>query len=163
MIGEILGKLGFDWKVALANLVNFLIIFYLLRNVVFKKLGKTIKERQEKIQKGLDDAKRAEGALVMAESKKEEILKDAQRESRKITENADIEGKKIVAEAKSLADEEAQKIKEAARLASEREKTEAQKKLEKEYVAMVLDGVEKILKNGIDRSKSEKFAEGLLK
>jgi F-type H+-transporting ATPase subunit b len=163
MIGEILGKLGFDWKVALANLVNFLIIFYLLRNVVFKKLGKTIKERQEKIQKGLDDAKRAEGALVMAESKKEEILKDAQKESRKITENADIEGKKIVAEAKSLADEEAQKIKEAARLASEREKTEAQKKLEKEYVAMVLDGVEKILKNGIDRSKSEKFAEGLLK
>jgi F-type H+-transporting ATPase subunit b len=163
MIGEILGKLGFDWKVALANLVNFLIIFYLLRNVVFKKLGKTIKERQEKIQKGLDDAKRAEGALVMAESKKEEILKDAQRESRKITENADIEGKKIVAEAKSLADEEAQKIKEAARLASEREKTEAQKKLEKEYVAMVLDGVEKILKNGIDRIKSEKFAEGLLK
>lgn len=163
MIGEILGKLGFDWKVALANLVNFLIIFYLLRNVVFKKLGKTIKERQEKIQKGLDDAKRAEGALVMAESEKEKILKDAQKESRKITENADIEGKKIVAEAKSLADEEAQKIKEAARLAIEREKTEAQKKLEKEYVAMVLDGVEKTLKNGIDRSKSEKFAEGLLK
>jgi len=100
MIGDVLGNLGFDWKVALANLVNFLIIYYLLRNVVFKKLGHAIKERQEKIQKGLDDAKKAESALVMAESEKEEILKKAQKESKNITEEADKKAKVIISDSK---------------------------------------------------------------
>jgi F0F1-type ATP synthase membrane subunit b/b' len=73
---EVLAKLGFDWKVALANLVNFLIIYLLLRNVVFKKLGNAIRERREKIQAGLDDAEKAKTALIMADHEKEQILND---------------------------------------------------------------------------------------
>ncbi|MDQ5901635.1 MAG: F-type H+-transporting ATPase subunit b [Patescibacteria group bacterium] len=163
MIGEVLGKLGFDWKVALANLVNFLIIYYLLRNVVFKKLGAAIKERQERIQKGLDDAKRAESALVMAEVEKDSILKDAHKESKVILEDADKKGKKIVSDAKTLAGEEASKIKDSALKDIDKTKEQTRKELEKEYVSLVLDGIEKVAKGEIDKNKSQKLAESLLK
>jgi F-type H+-transporting ATPase subunit b len=163
MIGEVLGKLGFDWKVALANLVNFLIIYYLLRNVVFKKLGSAIKERQEKIQKGLDDAKRAESALVMAEVEKEGIIKEAHKESKNILEEADKKGKKLVSEAKTLAGEEASKIKESALKDIDKAKEKMEKDLQKEYVSLVLDGVEKVARGQVDKNASQKLAESLLK
>ncbi len=163
MIGEVLGKLGFDWKVALANLVNFLIIYYLLRNVVFKKLGHVIKERQEKIQKGLDDAKRAEGALTMAESEKEEILKKAQKESKNITEEADKKAKVIISDSKKEGNLEADKIKEGALKDIEKVRLETEKKIQKDFVNMVLDGVEKVSADQIDKNKSQQFAESLLK
>jgi len=163
MIGDVLGNLGFDWKVALANLVNFLIIYYLLRNVVFKKLGHAIKERQEKIQKGLDDAKRAESALVMAESEKEGILKDAHKESKLIAEEADKKAKKMISDSKKEGAEEAEKIKEGALKDIEKVRLATEKKLQNDFVNMVLDGVEKVSMNEVDKNKSQKFAEGLLK
>jgi F-type H+-transporting ATPase subunit b len=163
MIGEVLGKLGFDWKVALANLVNFLIIYYLLRNVVFKKLGHAIKERQEKIQKGLDDAKKAETALVMAESEKDGILREAQKQSKKITEEADKKAKIIISDSKKEGNLEAEKIKGDALKDIEKVRLETEKKLQKDFVNMVLDGVEKVSVNQMDKNKSQAFAEGLLK
>lgn len=45
---SVLSKLGFDWQVALANLVNFLIVYFLLKKVVFNKLRDAILERKRK-------------------------------------------------------------------------------------------------------------------
>ncbi len=163
MIGEVLGKLGFDWKVALANLVNFLIIYFLLRNVVFKKLGHAIKERQEKIQKGLEDARRAESALVVAESEKDSILKDAHKESRGITEEATLQAKNIIALAKKEGLQEVDKMKESALLDIKKLTNETEKKLQKDFVNMVLDGVEKVSLNQMDKQKSQAFTESLLR
>lgn len=162
MLGEVLGKLGFDWKVALANLVNFLIIYYLLRNVVFKKLGHAIKERQEKIQKGLDDAQRAETTLMMAESEKEGIVKKAHHEAVEIAEKAFLQAEEAVSEAKEEARKQAEAIQEEARQRAEKAREEAEKKLQKEYVAFVMDGVRKVARESIDEKTAERFTKTLL-
>jgi F0F1-type ATP synthase membrane subunit b/b' len=66
---EILGKIGFDWQVALANLVNFLIIVFLLKKFAFKPIAKIIQDRQNKINEGLENAKKAaEEAMKNAKS-----------------------------------------------------------------------------------------------
>jgi F-type H+-transporting ATPase subunit b len=109
---EVLAKLGFDWKVALANLVNFLIIYLLLRNVVFKKLGNAIRERREKIQAGLDDAEKAKTALIMADHEKEQILNDGHLKVKELLVDAEAKKTAIIDSAKVLAESEARKIKE---------------------------------------------------
>ncbi|MBP6925575.1 MAG: ATP synthase F0 subunit B, partial [Candidatus Pacebacteria bacterium] len=84
----ILGKIGFDWQVAFANLVNFLIIFFILKHLAFKPLQKVIEKRRAEIQTGLDNAERAKTSLLNAEQEKEVIVMAARQEANDIIATA---------------------------------------------------------------------------
>ncbi len=88
MEAGLLGKLGFDLEVAIANLVNFLIIFLLFRIFFFKKMQKIIDERREKIEQGLQHAHVAERSLQEAQVKAHEVIHDAKVHAEAILEDA---------------------------------------------------------------------------
>lgn len=85
---SILGSIGFNWHVALANFINFLIILYLLNRFFFKKLGNIIQERKETIERGLRQASEAEKALSNAEEEKHILLSMAEKEGHNIIKEA---------------------------------------------------------------------------
>ncbi|MBI1866370.1 MAG: ATP synthase F0 subunit B [Candidatus Staskawiczbacteria bacterium] len=93
-IYEILGKIGFDWQVALANLVNFLIILFVLRKFAFNPIKKLIQERQGKIDEGLEKAEEASIRLkeinVMAKNKLKQVDLDAMDIIKKTEKQAKI-------------------------------------------------------------------------
>jgi F-type H+-transporting ATPase subunit b len=159
---EVLTKLGFDWKVALANLVNFLIIYYLLRNIVFKKIGAAIKERREKIQAGLDDAEKAKIALVDADKTKEQILSDGHKEVRSLLEDAEIKKRSIVNSAKDEARIEAEKVKQESVREMERLAEKQTQEIKQKSVELIISGMEKVLKEEIDAKRSEKLIKNLV-
>lgn len=103
---NILSSVGFNWHVALANFVNFLIILFLLNTFFFKKLGKTIKERGEIIERGLNKASDGEKLLARAEEEKGVILSEAKKESHSLLEKAKTEGQILVAAMKDGAQKE---------------------------------------------------------
>jgi F-type H+-transporting ATPase subunit b len=86
---SILGSVGFNWHVALANFINFLIILFLLNKFFFGKIGKTIETRHTIIERGLSQASDAEKALASAEVEKKEIIKKARKEGREILDTAE--------------------------------------------------------------------------
>ncbi len=86
----ILGSVGFNWHVALANFVNFLIILFLLNIFFFKKLGKTIEKRHQVIERGLNQARDAEIALASAQEEKGELIRAAHKESQQIISKAEL-------------------------------------------------------------------------
>jgi F-type H+-transporting ATPase subunit b len=86
---NILGSVGFNWHVALANFFNFLIILFLLNKFFFKKIGATIDTRHGIIERGLNQAKDAEKALSSAEEQKNELLKAARKERDTIVANGE--------------------------------------------------------------------------
>ncbi len=100
---NILGSVGFNWHVALANFINFLIILFLLNKFFFGKIGKTIETRHSIIERGLSQASDAEKALANAEEEKKEIIKKARKEGREILEiaetNANDLAEKIITDA----------------------------------------------------------------
>lgn len=159
---EVLAKLGFDWKVALANLVNFLIIYYLLRNVVFKKLGAAIKERREKIQTGLEDAEKAKQALVVADEEKEKIITAGHKQVEEMLVSAEDKKKAIVNSAKDEAEEEARKVRETSRKELEALTEKQSQEIKQKAVDLVIAGMEKVLKEEIDEKKSEKLIKNLV-
>lgn len=85
---NILSSVGFNWHVALANFINFLIILFLLNRFFFGSIGKAIKERQRVISKGVDNALLAEKQLEEAEADKKEILKQAATDGKSIVDEA---------------------------------------------------------------------------
>lgn len=101
---NILGSVGFNWHVALANFVNFLIILFLLNKFFFKKLGKTITERHDIIERGLNQARDAEHALMRAEEEKNAIIQDAHKEKGAIL----LRGETLAEERVALLTKEAQ-------------------------------------------------------
>lgn len=114
---DILGSVGFNWHVALANFINFLIILFILNKFFFGKIGKTIENRNQIIERGLTNASDAEKALANAEEEKKKIVKEAK-----------IEGHSIVEEAKGNAETLALSIKENAEKEAENKMNELSKK-----------------------------------
>jgi hypothetical protein len=80
-IGLILANLGFDWRVALANLVNFLVIILILKYFAFKPIAKIINEREDKIKKGIEDAERAATEFQMAKQVCEKTIEKGEFEN----------------------------------------------------------------------------------
>lgn len=105
---NILGSVGFNWHVALANFINFLIILFVLNKFFFGKLGRTISERQNVISKGIAQASEAEKALANAEEKKREIIHSAKKESHAIISEAEIQAKELAVTIKNNAEKEAE-------------------------------------------------------
>jgi len=163
MLTDVLGKLGFDWKVALANLVNFLLIFWLLRNVVFRKLGAAIRERREKIQAGLDDAEKAKTELMMAGHEKERIITNGHQEAKNLVLTAEARGEEIVEAARVEAEAVAHTEKEKALRELETLREHQSREIREKSVDLVIAGVQSILKKKIDAKEAENMIKSLAK
>lgn len=154
---EILGKIGFDWQVALANLFNFVVIFLILKKFAFKPIFKIINERQQKIDQGLSDAEKAKNDLVQAEQIKKQKLDEAKSSANQIIGEAQKHGDKII----SLSEIEAEKAKKEILKDGQKEledqKKKMEKKLEKEVSEMIMSGVEKVLKENLSQTEKEKI------
>lgn len=126
---NILGSVGFNWHVALANFINFLIILFLLNKFFFGKIGKAIEKRHAIIERGLSQASDAEKHLLHAEEEKKNIVNAAHKDAHDIIVEAEAHA---IARAEGIfkqAEEEAQ-IR-LGRLSDKEKKIEA--KVEKEW------------------------------
>ena len=94
---DILSSVGFNWHVAIANFVNFLIILFLLNKFFFGKIGKTLGDRRKVIEEGLSHARDAEMKLANAEQEKESILQSAYKEKTTILEEAETLARDLAA------------------------------------------------------------------
>ena len=87
LMDSIISTFHIDWKIIIAQAVNFGVVFAVLYVFALKPLGKLMKERSERIAKGLDDAKKSNELLQkVAEEHKQNTIKlrqisiDAQKE-----------------------------------------------------------------------------------
>ena len=107
---EILGKIGFDWQVALANTVNFLIIFFLLKKFIFPSISKHITERQKKISEGLEKAKEAEARLKDIDALGLKTVREAEVKAQIILQSAVEKEKKMEREIQEKSDQKKQEM-----------------------------------------------------
>ena len=63
---SIISTFHIDWKIIIAQAVNFGVVFVVLYVYALKPLGKLMKERGEKIEAGLNDAKKSNELLHKA-------------------------------------------------------------------------------------------------
>lgn len=95
---SIISTFHIDWKVILAQGINFGVVFFVLYMFALKPLSKLMAERAEKIAKGLTDAKTNEAMLSDTKTKYEEALAKARGEADKIFQEGKKESEKKRAE-----------------------------------------------------------------
>lgn len=125
---SVLAKLGVDWKLLIAQAVNFLILLWVLRRFAYRPMLEFLEKRTKKIESGLRDAKHAAEKLSEIEAKEREVLDEARKESAV-----------IIAHARESAEKTADKIMIESRKESERILGETRRKIEAEQESMRTD------------------------
>ncbi len=139
--------LGIDIKLLIAQIINFLILLFILNKVLYKPILNILQKRKEAIETGIKQSAEAQEQLSQAvdEAKKiiasanqraENILKEAQKE-------ADIEANNIIVKATR----QAEKVREQAREDSINLETTALSQAKKQLGGLVLTALNRIIGN----------------
>ncbi len=102
---EFLKHLGFDPIMLGAQILNFAIIFFLLKRFLYKPVMDMVKTREDKITQGLKEAEQARLKLEEATEEEKKILTKAQSQAKELLE----ESKKQALANASVIEEEANK------------------------------------------------------
>jgi len=136
-----------DWKIIIAQAINFLIVFLVLYFFAIKPLKKLMAERVDKISKGLTDA--TSNALVLENTKKEydDMIVKAKMEADVIWKQGKMETEvkktAMIAKAKGEVDV----LIEAGKKTLEAEKIKMIGDAKKELVSLVVKATEKLLES----------------
>lgn len=85
---ELLSQFGVDWRLLLAQVVNFGILIFLLKHYAYGPIIKVLRERREKIESGIKASEESERKLLLASEEKKQILIAAETEASKIVSAA---------------------------------------------------------------------------
>jgi F-type H+-transporting ATPase subunit b len=85
---ELLNNFGFEPVLFIAQIVNFLIIFLLMKKFLYAPLVKMLEDRKHKIAEGLRQADASAKLMEETIRKEEMILKKAQEDARKLIDEA---------------------------------------------------------------------------
>lgn len=153
---DFLKNLGFDPIMLGAQILNFLIILFLLKRFLYKPVMDMIKKREDVIKEGLKQAEESKIALEKALEEEKKILKKAQDKSKEIIDNASSQALTISKEIEESAKGQAEKILLDAKAQIESETKEAEKRLSQNVSKLSIEILEKALKE-VFGEKEEKI------
>lgn len=149
---DVLHNFGVEWQLLLAQIVNFLIIFYLLKRFLYKPLFNLLKKRETAIKEGLSKADESKKALEEALEKEKKIIKDAHDTAKKIVQEAKEQAEVVAKEIEEKAKKQADNMIANAKIQIEMEARTAEKELEKHVSELSIA----LLKKSLDHVFTDK-------
>ena len=162
-MSELFTKLGINWKLLVAQVVNFLILLLVLYKFAYGPILKMLEKRTGKIEKGLKDAEAAEKKLKESQKKQEEILNKARREAQDIVEKAQARSEKTKSEILAEAKNQSDKIIADAKVQIKQEKEKSVAEIKSEIGGLVVAATEKVLSEKLDEKKDMEMIESVIR
>ena len=145
--------LGLNLGYLLVQILNFTLVFIVLRAFVFKPIMDLLDKRRKSIAQGLQDAQVAAEARANAEKDAQEILTKAQAEAnqniREATERAEVVSKEIMAQAES----DAAKAREAALADAGLERDRMLADVRGQVAALAMAATHKLIGDALDEKR----------
>jgi len=136
--------LGINLTSFIAQVINFLIVMFLLWKFAYKPVLGILETRQKKVEQGLKDAEKAGKDRTEAELEAEKITENAYKEANEILKNAkdaaNLEAAELVKKASDQADRIMASAKSEAAAMKERAMTDAKKEIS-DVVVIALDKI----------------------
>jgi len=156
------GAFGVDVFKLAFQIINFLLILYLLNRFLFKRVLGLLDERQERISKGLEDAEAAARDRELARAERETALDEARKEAQtmiaRATKIAEESRKEIVAAARA----EAEKVAAKATEEITAEKQRAIAELRSQVADLALEAAGKLVGSEMNAPTQRRLVEGFL-
>ncbi|MFA6000027.1 MAG: F0F1 ATP synthase subunit B [Candidatus Paceibacterota bacterium] len=158
---SIISTFHIDWKIIIAQAVNFAIVFGVLYFYALKPLGKLMDERSEKIARGITDAKMNAETLMKTKEAHEETLVKARAEAQVIFQTAKKEAEVKKAEMLEKTKAEVAVLIDSGKKTLEAEKNKMVEEARGEIVALAMAATEKLLNTKIDKDFNNKTVKEL--
>jgi F-type H+-transporting ATPase subunit b len=153
---------GVDLPKLAFQIINFLLLLYLLNRFLFKRVFAFLDERQARIAKGLEDAESAARDRELARAEREAAIDEARKEASamiaRATKIAEDSRTEIVAGAKA----EAEKVTERARQEIVAEKEKAMAELRAHVADLALEAAAKLVRSDMNASTQRRLVEEFL-
>lgn len=144
------------------NLINFAILLYLLKRLLYKPAIAYLDARREQIANRMASAKASEELAVTLVSERTEELSSARERAADIVKDAQVRSTEMIDAAKADARSEADRIVADARTRMEQERAEMTRDLKAAYADIAVLGAERILDREIRIDDHRKLLDQLV-
>lgn len=160
---ELIAKLGIDWKLLIAQIINFGILLFILYKFVYGPVLKMLHDRQTRIAKGLEDAKKGENLLRQIE----EIEKQRQSETEKkigdMLAKASHDAEYVKTEILKEAQAQAEDFLTRAKLQAEEMKRNLLQEVRQEVSKLIIVASAKILEREFSETDQKRLTEAVIR
>ncbi|MFA5934063.1 MAG: F0F1 ATP synthase subunit B [Candidatus Paceibacterota bacterium] len=160
---ELISTFHIDWKLLIAQAVNFGIVFTALYFFAVKPIRKLMDERSGTIAGGLENAKKHEDLLRAQEVEYESTLVKARAEASLIMKDVKKDAEQKRAEIIEKAQADSMAIFEAGKKQLNSEKQKMLDDAKKELVSLVMNATEKVLGESVNGKVESKLVEESIK
>jgi len=144
-MSELIKHFGIDWKLLIAQAINFFILLFLLKKFAYGPILKMLHLRREGIERGLKASREAEEKLEQIEELKEDTLKKARRQALTIVGQAEKSAKTRQEEIIQGGHQKAELVMADAKKVIEEEKAKIGEEVYKNAETLIKLGLEKVL------------------
>jgi F-type H+-transporting ATPase subunit b len=155
--GGVAGTLGINWKLFLAQFINFAVILGVLWKFVFNPVAKKLGERTDKIEKSLKDAQNIEVQKQQFEAWKNQEMAKVRQQASEVLTAAQNDAGKLKSQNLEQTRQEQQKLVEQAKQQIVSEKERAVNSAKTELAGLVTQAAEKILRKKIDEKTDKEL------
>lgn len=162
-MGAMVDSLGISWQGLVVQLVNVVLLLFLLTKFAYKPIMRMLDERSNRIKEGLEKAEQAEKRARDIDVEAKKALDEARKEGQKMIAQASEMAAKLREEAKEQAKKEAEVLIERARGEIQLERDQAIAQLRKEFADITILAAERVIKQELDREKHRKVIDEVLR
>jgi F-type H+-transporting ATPase subunit b len=160
---ELLNNLGINAKLLIAQIINFLVLLFVLYKFAYGPVLKILNERTKKIEKGLKDAETAQKKLTEISEKEKAVLIKARKEAQEIVDKAEKVAVKNKEEIIEQAKIQSEKILSDSAKKIETEKVLMFQEVKKQVAGLVVAATGKIIDEKMDAGKDKELIEKAIK
>lgn len=136
--------------------VSFAVLFFILWKFAWPVIMKTVDQRADLIDKGVEYAQSAKDQLDHARESAAQVIGEARQQQAEMLRDADRVKTQIIEHARTAAQAEAQKVMDSARLQIEQQQKEAQQQFRNQVSEFALDIAGKVVKGQMQDPDAQK-------
>lgn len=152
---EIAKNFGLDPVLLSAQVINFLVVLYLLKRFLYKPMLTMLKNRKRSIEEGIQKAEEARLMLERATEKEKQMLQKAQEVAKKLLDDAKESRAELLKKAHEQTKKQVESMIHDAQEQIARETRTAEKRLSSYVSTLAVSFLEKSLSGMIDKRQQE--------
>lgn len=157
-----IGTLGLNWKLFLAQIINFGIVVLILWKWVFKPVAGALENRRQKIEESVKRADEIERRMREFRHEYQEQMREARAEAAKVILEATTQAEGLRDESVQAARTEATKILAEARESIQAEKDKLLLEVRQELASLVVMATERVIKIKLDQERDRELIESVV-
>jgi F-type H+-transporting ATPase subunit b len=155
-------SLGINLPLLVVFIINFIVLFVLLRIFLYKPVLKMLDERSKRTKEGMELAEATKKEYEQAKTEVQKQIEKGRQEAQAMIAQALQTGERLKEESRQEATKQAQGIIDRTRAELEAERDKIVEDLRREFVNISISAAEKVIKETLDKEKHRKLIEETL-